>query len=119
MKWLIDNWSLLVVILAALVIAFLWFRKFTKLPSDEQQDKIKQWLLFAVMMAEKEYKEGTGRLKLAHVYSLFLDKFPTIAPVVSFELFSKWVDEVLVQMRRLLEENKDIEDYVKGDENGK
>lgn len=119
MKWIIDNWTLLVVIGAALIVVFIWFKRFTNLPSEEQQEKIKQWLLYAVISAEREYKSGTGRLKLAYVWSLFLDKYPSLAPVVPFEVFSKWVDEVLVQMRRLLEENKDIEEYVKGDENGK
>lgn len=115
MKWIIDNWSLLVVVAAAIVVAMVHFRRLAGLPSEEQQAKIKQWLLLAVTLAEKEMGAGTGRLKLAHVYSLFLDKFPAIAPVVPFELFSKWVDEVLVQMKELLETNKDIEQYVKGE----
>lgn len=115
MKFLVDYWSLLVILAAALVVVYLKFRKLAGLPSQEQQSKIKEWLLYAVITAEKEYSQGTGRLKLAYVWSLFLDKFPAIAPVVPFEVFSKWVDEVLVQMREILETNKDIEQYVKGE----
>ena len=66
-------------------------------------------------MAEKELGGGTGQMKLRYVYNMFLEKFPSLVPIVSFELFAHWVDEVLVQMRHLLEENKDIESYVKGD----
>ena len=115
MKWLIENWSLLVVILAFLVVATVYFRRLAGLPSDQQIAKIKEWLLFAVVMAEKEMGSGTGAIKLRYVYSLFVDKFPSIAPVVPFELFSKWVDEVLAQMKIMLETNKDIEQYVKGE----
>lgn len=112
MKFLVDNWTLLVIIAAVLIVGYVKFKKLAALPSDEQQAKIKEWLLYAVISAEREYKSGTGRLKLAYTWSLFLDKFPSLAPVVPFEVFSKWVDEVLVQMRQLLETNKDIDQYV-------
>lgn len=115
MTWILNNWSLLVVLVAACVVAWRVFKKFTDLPSEEQQNKVKQWLLYAVIQAEKELGGGTGRLKLAYVYSCFIDKFPSFAPVVPFDVFAQWVDEVLVQMRHLLEENKDIEYYVKGE----
>lgn len=115
MKWLIDNWSLLVIILAFIVVATVHFRKLAGLPSDQQVAKIKEWLLLAVVMAEKEMGAGTGAIKLRYVYSLFVDKFPSVAPVVPFELFSKWVDEVLAQMKNMLETNKDIEQYVRGE----
>lgn len=113
MKFLYDNWSLLVILAAFFIVGYMKFRKFAELPSQEQQAKIKEWLLYAVITAEKEYSQGTGKLKLAFVWSLFLDKFPSIAPVITFEIFSKWVDEALVEMRKLLETNKDIESYVK------
>ena len=116
MKFLYDNWSLLILIFSAAIILYFKFKKLSGLPSEAQQQKIKEWLLFSVMMAEKEFSSGTGRLKLVSVYSQFLDKFPSIAPVVSFELFSSWVDEVLVQMRAILETNKDIESYINGDD---
>lgn len=114
MKWLIENWSFLLVVGCALCVAFFYFKKFTKLPSDAQMEKVKAWLLYAVIQAQKEFGEGTGRLKLVAVYSQFIDKFPAIAPVVTFEMFSRLVDEALVEMRKILETNKDIETYVKG-----
>lgn len=115
MAWIQNNWSLLVVLLAAFFLAWRYLKKFSGLPSDEQQAKIKEWLLLAVVMAEKEMGSGTGAIKLRYVYSLFVDKFPSVAPVVPFELFSKWVDEALAQMKNMLETNKDIEQYVKGE----
>lgn len=115
MKFLIDNWSLLIILVGVVIVVYRYLKKFSGLPSEEQLNKVKQWLLYAVIEAEKIYSFGTGRAKLAYVYNLFIDKFPNLAPVIPFDLFSKMVDEVLVEMRNLLETNKDIEFYVKGE----
>lgn len=115
MQWLIDNWTLLVVILGVFFVVYKYAKKFMGLPSDEQLKKVKEWLLYAVIEAEKTYSQGTGRLKLAATYAQFIKLFPNLVPLIPFELFSKMVDEVLVEMRKLLETNKDIEAYVKGD----
>ena len=112
MKWLIDNWTLLVVL--AVVIAGAWYimRRIAAGPSEEQLLKVKEWLLYAVIMAEKELGAGTGQLKLRYVYDMFVEKFPALVSIISFELFSRLVDEALEKMRHLLEYNKDLEDYV-------
>ena len=115
MTWLINNWSLLVVI-ACVAGLFLWYtKKFMQLPTETQISKVREWLLYAVIEAEKTYQSGTGRLKLAATYNEFCKVFPGLVTIISFELFSKLVDEALVQMRSLLETNKDIEFYVKGE----
>lgn len=116
MKWIIDNWSLLVVLACAMVAVFIYVKKFVNMPTEEQIAKVKEWLLFAVMQAEKEFGGGTGTLKLRYVYDLFVTTFPEVAKLVSFDTFSKWVDEVLVYMRRLLESNMDLRYYVERQE---
>ena len=68
--------------------------KFFKLPRESQIAKVKEWLLFAVMQAEKELGSGTGQLKLRYVYDMFVSKFPYLVQFVSFEFFSKLVDDV-------------------------
>lgn len=108
MKWIIDNWSLLVVISAVCTVAFMYVKKFTTLPTEEQLAKVKEWLLYAVMQAEGEFGGGTGKLKLHYVYDMFVTRFPRLVDVISFELFSKLVDEALEQMRKILETNLDI-----------
>lgn len=114
MKWLIENWTLLVVIACAVGVGFFYVKKFANLPSEEQMAKIKEWLLWAVIEAEKYYQGGTGQLKLRYVYDLFLERFPSVAPVISFEMFSMLVDEALEKMRHILETNLDIKAYVEG-----
>lgn len=119
MKWIIDNWSLLVVLACAGVAAFIYIRKFVQMPTEEQVKKVKEWLLFAVIQAEKEFGTGTGTLKLRSVYDSFLVTFPEIAKLISFDTFSDWVDDVLVYMRKILDTNLDIKYYVERPVEGK
>ncbi len=116
MDWLIHNWSLLVVLGVVVGIGIHYVKKFSSLPSEAQLLKVKEWLLYAVMVVEKEYSHGTGQLKLRAAYSMFIDKFPSLVTVISFDLFSKFVDEALVEMRKILETNKDIDAYINGDD---
>ena len=115
MNWFFDNWSLLVVLACAIGVGYFFVRKFTQLPSEEQMAKVREWLLYCVMIVEKEYSSGTGQLKLRAAYSMFVDKFPSLVAVISFDLFSQLVDEALVRMHEILETNKDIEQYIKGE----
>lgn len=115
MKWLIDNWSLIIVIACAVGAVFFYAKKFVKLPSDEQLNKVQQWLLYAVIEAEKQYQGGTGALKLRAVYNEFCQVFPSLVPIIPFELFSILVDEALEEMKHLLETNLNIAYYVEGE----
>ena len=114
MEFVMNYWYVIVGIIAVLIVAGFAVYKFAGLPTKSQVTKIKEWLLFAVTKAEQELGEKTGQLKLRTVYDLFVSKFPTTAKLVSFETFSRWVDEALVEMKKMLENNKQIETIVKG-----
>lgn len=114
MEFVMNYWYVIVGIIAVLIVAGFAVYKFAGLPTKSQVAKIKEWLLFAVTKAEQELGEKTGQLKLRTVYDLFVSKFPTTAKLVSFETFSRWVDEALVEMKKMLENNKQIETIVKG-----
>ena len=114
MEFVMNYWYVIVGIIAVLIVAGFAIYKFAGLPTKSQVAKIKEWLLFAVTKAEQELGEKTGQLKLRTVYDLFVSKFPTTAKLVSFETFSRWVDEALVEMKKMLENNKQIENIVKG-----
>lgn len=62
---------------------------------EENLKMIKSWLLSVIVNAEKVYGGKTGKVKLSYVYGLFIEKFPKLAKVISFETFSAIVDEVL------------------------
>lgn len=79
-----------------------------------QKEKVKEWLKWAVAEAEKLLGTGTGQLKLRQVYDWFVEKFPVIAAVVPFRVFSAWVDTALDTMREWLDKNKNVAGYIGG-----
>ena len=87
---------------------------FRKGKLSEHLDKVREWLLYATTLAEKELGSGTGKIKLRYVYDMFTVKFPWLVKVVSFEVFSNLVDEVLDDMNNLLATNTAVEQYVNG-----
>ena len=116
MKILIDYWYVIFAILALLAVAAVAVTRFFRLPRAEQMENVRQWLLGAVTAAEKELGGGTGKPKLRQVYDAFLTKFPWLAPVIPFEQFSGLVDDALEEMRKLLEDNKAVQQLVTGEE---
>ena len=84
---------------------------FTALPEAERVAIIKNWLLYAVAAAEKEFGSGTGKLKFAKVYNEFIEKFPEFAILFSYEEFSDLVDDALDQLKEMLKNNK-INEYI-------
>lgn len=91
--------------IVCLVVVMVAVLRFIRKPRPEQIAKVKEWLLLAVMEAEKKFGEDTGVLKLRFVYDLFVTKFPWIAKVLTFDRFSALVDNALDEMRNLLEKS--------------
>lgn len=115
MKSMADNLPLIVVAICAAVVAARQVAQFVKLPTREQVDKLKEWLLYAVTMAERDYGPGTGRIKLRSVFDKFAERFPELAGMVSFEKFSGYVDDALDDMRAMLEHNAAAAEIVGAD----
>ena len=85
---------------------------YVKMTKEQKVKNIKQWLKYAVVMAEKQLGSGTGQLKLRYVYNTAVNKFPWIVSFVTFEVFSLWVDEALEWMKEQIETNEAINQYV-------
>lgn len=117
MKFLIENWPLIVAALAVIAAVVAAVARFVGLPTEKQLEKVKEWLLWAVTEAEKDLGGGTGKLKLRQVYDLFVQRFPWLAKAVSFELFSSLVDEALEEMREMLDNNQAVKAFVEGPSN--
>lgn len=115
MKFLIDYWSLIVLLVVIFALAIRFAHGYFNKTSEAQLAQLKEWLLLAVILAEKEFKSGTGVLKLHYVYDLALERFPSLMSIISFEQFSLYVDQALETMKKILETNKDIESYVEGE----
>lgn len=112
MQIFVDYWYIFVGLLAVLVFVVLQVKNFIGLPTDKQIANVKEWLKYAVTMAEKELQSGTGQLKLRMVYDMFIEKFPTIAKIVPFEVFSGWVDDALVWLNEQLAKNQNVKNIV-------
>ncbi len=107
---IIDYFVLIIALGALIYVAY----KFLKKPSEQQIETVKQWLIYACIEAEKLLGSKTGILKLRYVYDLFVTKFPWLAQIISFEYFSRLVDEALETVRRQLENNEAIKNIVLG-----
>lgn len=101
--------TMILIIVAIVIIAALFIVLAIKQPK-----KVKEWLLYAVIEAEKELGSGTGPVKLRSVYDMFITKFPKLSVFISFNTFSEWVDVALDYMEKLLADNKDVKAFLKG-----
>lgn len=108
MDFLLEHLDAILVAVILIVAGIILLKRFANLPEDIQFDQIKSWLLQAVLLAEQKFGGKTGKLKLSYVYDQFLKTFPWMAKTISFDFFSKLVDEALEKMRELLRTNKAI-----------
>ena len=104
-----EYWYLLIALIAVVSVVsikvYIWF----KTPGEEQKEKIRQWLIYAVAEAEKKLGSGTGQLKLRYVYNMFIAKFPAAALFIDFEDFSQMVDKALEELQELIRTNVNIQ----------
>ena len=79
-----------------------------------QRKNIKEWLIYAVIEAEKQLGSKTGKIKLRQVYDWFIVSFPIISKIVPFSSFSGLVDLALEEMKHILATNEQCRQYVEG-----
>ena len=106
---MIEDIIIALIIIAGICLFIVWFLKLGK---EKQLKIITEWLLLAVIRAEKELGDGTGQVKLRFVYDLFIDKFKFSSMFMSFNQFSALVDSALVIMREMISDNDQVKDYV-------
>ncbi len=98
-------------IIIAILIGVLGYG-FFRLGKDKQIKIISEWLILAVIKAEKELGSGTGQVKLRYVYDLFLDKFKFMSMFITFVQFSGLVDLALVTMKEMISNNNQVKEYI-------
>ena len=103
MTIMVESWHLLLIVVLAVIgiVQYIFNRA-----------RAKEWLLGAVTEAEKELGSKTGKLKLRIVYDMFITKFPIFSKIITFNEFSDMVDEVLVEMRKIINTNTAVYNYV-------
>lgn len=111
MEMLVNNWYIIFALFVVMVAVVCAVIHFFKLPSGTQIANIREWLKFAVTEAEKELGSGTGQLKLRMVYDMAAEKFPWIT-LISFDIFSDWVDDALTWLNGQLDSNTAVQSIV-------
>ena len=115
-SFILNNWYLIVGGIAIIALVVARILGFIKLPTDKQLERVKEWLKYAVIKAEKELGTGTGQTKLRLVYDWFITRFPIFSKVITFNYFSKLVDFALEWLNKQLDENEALHNYVYGDD---
>ena len=111
MERLIDNWYLILAFFALGAAVGGAVYHFFKLPTKQQIANIKEWLKIAVLEAEKELGRKTGQAKLRLVYDMAISKFSWLS-FISFDVFSKWVDDALEWLNEQMKSNDAIATYI-------
>lgn len=106
---MLDNVIIVSVLTILIGIFAAWFFRLGK---EKQIQIIKEWLLLAVIKAEKELGDGTGQVKLRYVYDLFLDKFKFASLFITFKQFSGLVDIALIAMKEMISNNNSVKEYI-------
>lgn len=109
---MMENIAVIIGICCVVGVIGFGIYQFLKLEKDKQLEIVKEWLLLAVVEAEKKLGGGTGQIKLRYVYDMFIEKFKFLALMITFEQFSIMVDTALDKMRLMLSSNEKLKDYV-------
>lgn len=109
---MMENIAVIIGICCVVGVIGFGIYQFLKLEKDKQLEIVKEWLLLAVVEAEKKLGGGTGQIKLRYVYDIFIEKFKFLALMITFEQFSVMVDMALDKMRLMLSSNEKLKDYV-------
>lgn len=107
-----DTFATILVCVIVICVVGLCIYGLLKKGKERQVEIILEWLLLAVIKAEKELGSGTGQIKLRFVYDLFIDKFKVVSYFMSFSQFSILVDQALDIMKDMVSNNKKIEEYI-------
>ena len=116
LDWLVENWFLVVALIACIAVVLCLIFRFSGLPTEKQKEKVREWLVWACIKAEKKLQSDTGKLKLREVYDMFcaVPAFKWVAVVISFKQFEEWVSDALVEAKKMLASNKTLAEYVYG-----
>lgn len=105
--------TILIYLAALVVIAVVMLIVAVKVFGEQ---KVRNWLVWAVGKAEQEFGSGTGQLKLRSVYNQFIARFPKLSTFITFRRFSALVDEALNILSDMLKNGKIANIIEKGDE---
>ena len=109
MQYIIENWAMLLLVLAA-AAALVWFAY------KGNKSVVMRMLYALVTEAEKNLGGGTGSLKLATVVEAIYPKLPGVIKLfISADTLEGWVEEALAAAKVEWEKNAQIAAYIAPD----
>ena len=117
MNFISEYWPILIAALCVIGWGTSAIWSFTTLPTSQQLTKVEEWAVYAVTLAEKELGSGTGKLKLRMCFDMFLERFPWLAKVISFEQFTQIIEYALKEAKVMWETNNHVKSIMEA-ENG-
>lgn len=119
MEYLVENWYWIVGLAALVAVVICMLFRFLGMPTEKQKEKVREWMVWACIKAEKKLQSDTGKLKLREVYDMFcaVPAFKWVAIIISFKEFEEWLNDALVEAKQMLISNKALAEYVYGKDN--
>ena len=112
LDFILNYWHLIITALAMIVIAIVFIIDFIKKSPKERMDSIKQWAIYACALAESHLGSGTGQLKMRETYDMFLEKFPSLAEVITYEKYKAIAETALIEFKEMLKTNPNIQNII-------
>ena len=99
---LLHYWPLIIIAILLIIISIYFLKK----------KSFREWLLFAVVEAEKALGSKTGQVKLRYVYDLAMSRFPIFSKLIPFTTFEKLVNDALDAFKEMLADNEQLKSYI-------
>lgn len=77
-------------------------------------ETVKMILEYMVTEAEREFKSKTGRIKRSMVWEWLVERFPIVTLFLTEEQYDELLNKALEEFRKMLENNKELYNYVYG-----
>jgi hypothetical protein len=121
-NFLLENWTFIITILACGYLAFIKIKKWNSLSEEEKINTsltiLREQMLSYVAEAEQNFGSGTGTLKRSEVIKKVYEDYPILSNVIEQDqlilVLDKYIDESLVELRKLLEDNKEFKKLILG-----
>lgn len=115
-----NNWTLIITIIGLILAIYRKIKDYLSKSEEEKKEialtQIRQSMLELVVKAEKEYGEKTGKLKRSKVFEEIYSKYPELKVIVSQEDLEKEIDKIIDEnldtLKKMLENNKDFEEFI-------
>ena len=107
-----NLWALLGIVAASVIAGCIIATLLDKTVGKQTKiNLIEGWLKYMVILAERKFGSGTGKLKLTYVYNQFVEKWPDIAAWMSESQFNDLVNNAVKKMEEL-RRNEAINNFI-------